>query len=148
MTSSAAFHTFAVWQSMNLFRRPCVRLINTTTICCSMAVSVRVFQYLEICTVSIIFAKRGLMAHNLLISASLPLWSLWLFPISMLTSSPNCWSRSWASQDLVRPFPLRLIMNAPKASWMACAIHGMWFHNAGYSIPEAWRVDCNLRVIE
>jgi len=39
-------------------------------------------------------------------------------------------------------------MNAPKASWMTFAMHGMWFRYAGNSIVEAWRVDWNSRVIE
>jgi len=39
-------------------------------------------------------------------------------------------------------------MNAPKASCMMCAIHGIWFLNAGHSIPEASSVDCSSRNIE
>jgi len=105
-------------------------------------------KYFKIRTFSIIFAKRGLMADNLLILASPSLRCLWLFPISMLSFSPNCWSRSGASQDLVRPFPPRLLMNAPNVSCMTCAMPGMWFFNAGHSVPESSSVDCILRVIE
>jgi hypothetical protein len=38
-------------------------------------------------------------------------------------------------------------MNAPKASCMTWAMHGMWFLNASHWIPEALSVDCSLRVI-
>jgi len=105
-------------------------------------------KYLQICTFSIIFAKPGLMADTLLIRALPSFRSLPIFPMSMLSFSPNCWSRSWASQDLVQPFTPRLLMNAPKASCMTCAMHGMWFPNAGHLIPEALSVDCRLQVIE
>jgi hypothetical protein len=39
-------------------------------------------------------------------------------------------------------------MNAPKASYMTLAMHGMWFFNAGHSIPEASSIDCSSHVIE
>jgi len=39
-------------------------------------------------------------------------------------------------------------MDAPKASWMTCPMHGIWFLNAGHSIPEASSVDSSSRVIE
>ena len=51
-------------------------------------------KYLEIPTFSIIFAKPGLMAVKLLILALPYFRSLWLCPMSMLSFSPNCWSRS------------------------------------------------------
>jgi len=60
----------------------------------------------------------------------------------------DCWSRSLAVQDLVRPFTPRLLMNEPEASCMACTIHGIWFLNTGHSISEAWSVNCRLCVIE
>jgi len=88
------------------------------------------------------------MADTLLILALPSFRSLWLFPMSMLSFSPNCWSRSWASQDMVRPITPRLLMNAPNASCMPCAMHGVWFLNAGHSIPEASSVDYGSRVIE
>jgi len=94
------------------------------------------------------FAKPGHMADTLLILALASLRSPWLFPMFMLSFSPNCWSRSWASQDLVWPFTLTLHMNAPKASWMTCAMHGIWFLNAGHTIPEASRVDCDSWVLQ
>jgi hypothetical protein len=31
---------------------------------------------------------------------------------------------------------------------MTCAMHGMWFLNAGHSIPEASSVNCSSHVIE
>jgi len=95
-----------------------------------------------------IFAKPGFMADTLLILALPSFRSLCLFPVSMLSLSPNCWSRSWASRDLLRPFTLCLLMNAPKASCMMCAMQGMWFLNAGHSISEASSVDCSSCVIE
>jgi len=39
-------------------------------------------------------------------------------------------------------------MNTSKASCMTCAMHGMWFHNAGHLIPEASSVNTSLRGIE
>ena len=105
-------------------------------------------KHLEIRTFSIIFAKPGLMADTLLILALPSSRSRWLFPLSMPWFSPNCWLHSWAAQDLVRPVAPRLLMNAPKASWMTCTIHGMSLLNAGHWIPEAWRVNCNSWVIE
>ena len=88
------------------------------------------------------------MADTLFILA-LPFFrSVCLFRMSVLSFSPNCWSHSWASHDLVRPFPLRLLMNAPKLSSMTCAIHGMWVPKSGHLIPEASRVDCSSQVIE
>ena len=99
--------------------------------------------YLEIRTFSILFAKPGLMADMLLILAMPSFRSLWLFTMSMHSFSPNCWSRSWVSQDLLKPFTLRLLMNSPKANCMTCAMYGMWFLNEGHSIAEASRVDCS-----
>ena len=88
------------------------------------------------------------MADTLLILTLPSFRSHWLFPMSMLSFSPNCWSRAWASHDFMRPFTLSLLMNAPKASCMTCALHGMWFLNGGHSIPEDSRVDCSSQVIE
>jgi len=105
-------------------------------------------NYLEIRTFSIIFAKPSLMADTTLILVLPSFRSLWIFPMSVLSFSLNCWSRSEASQHLVWPFTPRLHMNAPKASLMPCSMHGMESLNAGHWIPEAWRVDCNSQVIE
>jgi len=105
-------------------------------------------KYLEIRTFSIIYAKPGLMADTLLILALPSFRSLCLFPMSMLSFSPNCWSHSWASQDLVWHISLRLLRNAPNASCMMCAMHGRWFLNAGHSILKASRVYCSSRVID
>ena len=105
-------------------------------------------KYDEIRTFSMIFAKPGPMADTLLILALPSCRSLWLFPMSILSFSPNWWSHSWASQDLVWPFTLRLLRNAPRASWMTCALHGMGCVNAGHSIREGSRVDCSSRVSE
>jgi len=66
---------------------------------------------------------------------------LWAF-------SPNYWLHSGASQNWVQPFTHRLRMNAPRASCMTCAVHGMWFLDAGHSIPEVSTVDWSLPVIE
>jgi len=105
-------------------------------------------NHLEIQNLSISFVKPGLMANTLLILALPSVPSLWLFPLSMLSFSPKCWSRSWAFQDCVWPWTPRLLTNAPNASWLTCAIHRMWLLNAGHSIPEAWSVDCSSQVIE
>jgi len=88
------------------------------------------------------------MADTILILALPSFRSLWLFPMSTLSFSPDCGLRSWASQGLVRPSTLILLMNAPKANCMMCAMQGMWFLNGGHSIPEASSVDCSSRVIE
>jgi len=140
--------TLDFWQSINSFLRPGASVINTASILCYMKVSCRTLKYYEIGTFSIIFAKPGLMADTLLIIALPSFRSLWLFPMSMLSFSPNCWLRWWASQDFLWPLTLRMLMNSPKASCMTCAMHCMWFLNAGHSIPEASSVDCSSRVME
>jgi len=88
------------------------------------------------------------MANTLSIQALPSFRCLWLFAMSMLSFSPTCWLRSWAYQDMVWLVTLRLLMNAPKASWMTCAIQGIWFLNAGHTMWKATRVDCSSWVIE
>jgi len=88
------------------------------------------------------------MADTSVILALPSFQSLWLFPMSIASFSPNCGARSWASQVLVRPSSHRLLMNAPKASCMTCAMHGMWFLKAGHCIAESSSVDWNSHVIE
>ena len=88
------------------------------------------------------------MVDTMLILALPFLWSLWLFPMSMLSFSPNCWSCSWASQDLVRLLTPRPLMNASEASWMMCAMHGMWVLDAGHMILEASWAGCNSWVMD
>ena len=105
-------------------------------------------KYHEICTFSNIFAKPGLMADTLVILALPSVPSLWLFPMSVLSFSPNCWSSSCATQDLVLPFTPGLLMNAHKPSCLMCTMHGMWFLNAGQLIPEASSVYFSSRVTE
>jgi len=95
-----------------------------------------------------IVAKPGLIANTLLIWPLTSFQSLWLFSMSMLWLPWNCWSSSWASEELARPFTSRLLINPSKASYMTRPMHGMWFLNAGHSIPEAPRVDCSSQVIE
>jgi len=148
MIDSMVMGSVAFWQSMNSFWRAGVSAIITASFTAiQRSVSV-LSNILQIRTLSIIFAKPGFMADTLLILAFPSFRSLWRFPMSVLLFSPNCWSPSWASHDLVCPFTLRLLMNAPKASWMMCAIHGMRFRTACYSIPEASSVDCSFRVIQ
>jgi len=103
---------------------------------------------LEIRTGSSIFAKPGRIADTLLIPALHCFPSLWLFPMFVLSFTPTCCSRSWASQDLVQPCTPRVLMNAPKASWTTCAMHCMWFLIAGHLIPDASGVDWRFRVFE
>jgi len=98
----------------------------------------------DICTFSMICAKPGLMADTLLILVLPSFRSLWLFPMSMLSYSSNCWLCSWISQDLLWPVTPRLLMNAPKASCMTWAMIGMWFLSEGYSITETSTGDCSL----
>jgi len=105
-------------------------------------------KYHAIRTVSNIFAKRGLLSETLLILALPVSRNLWLFPISTPLFSPNSWSRSGASQDLVWPFALGLLMNASQASCMTCGMHGMWVLSAGHSVTEAPSVDCSSGVME
>jgi len=105
-------------------------------------------KLLEIRTFSIIFAKPGLMADTLLILTLPSFRSLPLFLMTMLSFSPICWWRSWASPDMVQPFTTRLLKKAPKASCMTCAMSGMWFLNAGHLTPDVSKVDCSPQVIE
>jgi len=88
------------------------------------------------------------MADTVLILTLPSFRSLWLFPIWILSFSPNCGLHWWAFQDLVWPFTIRLLINTPKASWMKCNMLGMRFFNADHWILEASRVDCNSRGIE
>jgi len=88
------------------------------------------------------------MADTFVIRALPSFQSLGLFPLSILSFCPNCWSRLWVSQDLMWPFTPRLLKNAPEASSMMCAMHGMRYLNAGHSIPEASSVYCISSVIE
>jgi len=89
------------------------------------------------------FHGRHLVGSSIvLFSKSLTLPDVYAFILS------KCWSSSWASQELVWPFTPRLLTNAPKASCIMCAMHGMWFFNASYSIPEASIVDCSSSVTE
>jgi len=88
------------------------------------------------------------MADTLLIIALPTFRSLWLFPMSIRSFSPQCWACSRASQDLVQPFTPKLLINALKASCMTCTMQSMWFLNAGHSIPEASSVDCSSCIIE
>jgi len=105
-------------------------------------------KFLEIHTFSIFFAKPGLIADPLLILALPCLHSLGLFTMSVRAISPNCWSRSWGSQVLLRPFTPRLLMNALKAWWLTCTMHGMWFLNGGHLILATSTVHCSFQVIE
>jgi len=136
------------WRSMISFRRSDVRVINPASILCYMKVSFRTLKYLEIHTFSIIFGKPDLMANTLLILALPSIRSLWLIPMSMVSFSPNCCSCSCASHDLVRPPTRTQHKNAPIAGCMMCAMYGMWFLNAGNSIPETSRLNCSSRVLE
>jgi len=99
-------------------------------------------------TFSTMFATPGLITNTLSILALPSFWCVQLFPMSMLSFSANYWSRSWASQVLVQPWTPRQLMNAPKASYMTCAMHGMWFHNAGHLKLEGSSVDCSSRDID
>jgi len=130
----------------NLFSIACT--INSASIRCYFKVSFRIWKFIEIHTLSIIFAKPCLMTDTRVILALPSLRSLLLVPMSMLSFSPNGWSRSWASEDLVWPFTPRLLTNTPQASWMTCAMHDMWFVNAGHTILEASKVNCNMGIME
>jgi len=134
---STVIHMLAFWQSMNSFGNP----VSAESIQQAFAAIWRsvsaLSTLLEICTFWIIFAKPGLMAITLVILALPSFRSLWLFPTAMLSSSLNCWSHSSDSEDLVWPVTPTVLMNAPEASRLRCAINSMWFHNAGHSIPEA-----------
>ena len=125
----------STWSLQQLFA-PISRLVS------------RLSKFLEIHTVSMLCAKPGLMANNLLFLALPSCRRLWLLPMSMIWLWPNYWSRSPASQDLVQPFTPRMPMNASKPSWMPSAIDGMRFLNVGHSIPEASRLYCNLQDCE
>jgi len=101
-----------------------VSIINTGSILCYIKVNFRFFNMSwNTYTFSIIFAKPGLIPGTLLILALPSFRSLWLLPMTVLSFSPHCWLRSWATQDLLRPFTSRLLMIAPNGSWMTCAMH-------------------------
>jgi len=145
---STARGTLAFWKSIKSFRRPGDRVINTVSILYKMKVSFRTFN-----------VSWNTDFLNYLCQTWCHCWHLINFSIALFSNSltlhnvyasfsANCWSPSWASQELVRPFTPRLVMNTPKASCMACAMHGMWFLIAGHWIPENSSVDCNLGVIE
>ena len=105
-------------------------------------------KYHEIRTFSIIFGKPGFMADTLLIDALPSCRGFWLFPLFVLSFSPNWWSHSGDPEDLARPVTPRLLMHAPKARCMMSGMHGIWFLNAGHWIAEASSVYCSSRVIE
>jgi len=105
-------------------------------------------KYREARTFSIILAKHGYTANTLLILALPSFRSLWLFPLSMLSFSPDCWLLSWASQDKVRPFPPRLLMKATKVCCITYAMYPKWFLNAGHSIRESSTIHYSTLVIE
>jgi len=87
--------TFALWQSIILFWWPGVSVINMEVFSAIWRWVSRLSKYLDICTFSIIFAKHSLIADTLLILALPSFRSLWLLPMSMLSFSPKCRSRSW-----------------------------------------------------
>jgi len=99
-------------------------------------------------TFSSIFVKPGLMADTLLILVLAFFRFLWLLPMSMVSFSSNYWSCSLACQDLMQCFTPKLLMNAPTASCMLCAMCGIWSVNAGHSIPDASSIDCSACVVE
>ena len=68
--------------------------------------------------------------------------------MAVLSFTTNCSSHALASQDLLRPWTPRLLMDALKTSCMPCAMQGMWFPKAGHAIPEASIVAYRSRVIE
>jgi len=135
-------------ESMNSFRWPGIRVFNTASILCYMKVNFRTFKISWNTYFLTILAKPGFMADILLILALPSFRNLWLFSMSMHSFCPNCWSHSWASQNLVRPSTPRLLMNAPNATCTTCAMHTMWFLNAGHSISVASWVDCRLSVMK
>jgi len=95
-------------------------------------------KYHEILTFSSIFAKPGYMADTLLILALPSFRSFWLSPMSMLWLSPNCWSRSPDSKDLVRPLHRdRSGMHLKPAGWLApCMVCGSSKQPTGLSRPR------------
>jgi len=81
--------TFAYWKSINSFRRPVVSLINSGCILCYMEISFRTFNISWNTYFLNPLGKPGLMANTLFILALPSFRSLWLFPMSMLSFSPN-----------------------------------------------------------
>jgi len=145
---STAMRTLAFWQSMNSFRCPSVSVINTGSIFCYMKVNFRTFKISWNTYLLNYLCWTWFYARHLIDSSVALFRSLWLFSMSMLSFTPNCWSHPLASQDLVWHFTLRMLMNAPKASCMTCAMQGIWFLQAGHLIAEASSVDCSSGVIK
>jgi len=145
---STAIRTSAIWQSINSFRLPGVRVINTASILCDMKLS---FSTWIICWITYFRNYlRYTRSHRWqLVDSSISLFSKSLtLPNVCASFSPNCWSHSWASQDLEGPFTPRLLMNAPKDSWMTYAMDAIWLLNAGVSIADTSRVVGSSWVIE
>jgi len=114
---------------------------------CAISWSVSVYlTFLELCTFSIIFTKPGFLANTLLILALPSFRSLWHISLCMLSFCPNCWSRWCASQVLLQPSTLRLVMNSPQASCVTRAMHGLWFLNLSNLSMEVWRANCRASV--
>ena len=135
-------------QSMNSFRRPGVSVINTASILSFMKVSFRTFKIS--CNTHFLNYLCYIWSHGrhlvdssiALFSKSLTLSNVYAFILAKLLIALMGFPRCGTA------FTPRLFMNAPKAICMPCAMHSIWFLNAGHLIPEAASVDCSSRVIE
>jgi len=133
---------------MDSFRWPGVSVINTASILCYLKVSFRSFK-MSWNTYFLNFLCQTQLHSQHLVDCSIALFrSFWLFPMSVLSFSTNCWLRWWASQNLVRPLTPRLLINTPKACCMTRAMHGMWFLIADLIISEESRGASGSWVIE
>jgi len=148
MIHSSGMPTFAVWHSMNSFRRPGFGVINTPSIFCYIKVSFRTFKISWNMYFPIYLCWTWSHGWHLVDS------SIALFPMSV--TLPNDYALILSKllialmgfPRLGAAFTPRLLMNAPNASCMTCAMHGMGFLKAGHSIREASSVDCCSRVME
>jgi len=148
MIGSTAVRTLPFWQAMNSFRRPGVSVINTASILWYMTVNFRTFKIswntylLNYLCETWFHGRYHIDSIVALFSKSLALPNVYDFNLSKLLIALMGFARLGGS------FTPRLLMNAPKASCMTCAMHGMWFLSAGHSIAEASSIDCSSRVIK
>jgi len=132
---------------MNSFRRLRISVINTARILGYMKVSFKTFKlswntyFLNYLWYTWSHGRHLMDSCIALFSKSWTLPNVYAFILSKLLIMLMGFQRVGVA---LKP---RQIFTAPNARCMLCAMHGMWFLNAGHSIPEASSGDCSSRVI-
>jgi hypothetical protein len=143
-----AMRARAFWLTMNLFRWPGVSLNNTAIIHSYRNVSFQTFKilwnqyFIDYLLETWSHCQHLVDSSITLASKHLTLPNVYAFIHSRLLSA------LMAAEQLVWSVTPRQLMNAPKACGMPCAMHGLWFLNAGHLILQESRVDCSSPVIE